>query len=140
MKLENQVCSLEQAKRLMELGIEQFNSQCSYCTIMPDPTGETYYTGVLYRDSPQETLEEHIADAFTVSELQIMCGSVGNIHVSDKGDAKGKFYSDINPTSEEHKQRFEYYNTLADAFAAKLIRAIDSGWKTAEECNKRLMS
>lgn len=65
MKLENQVCSLEQAKRLKELGIEQ-KSHFVFC---PTTEGHT----IVNRESGIHLMwpDEHFA-AFTVAELGVM--------------------------------------------------------------------
>lgn len=134
MKLENQVCSMQQAKHLAELGVEQHQSLFAWTCVMPDPSGEQYSFEILYTDSPPQTLEEFIASAFTVAELGVMlpagkydtCGwSDGwRIYTEDGHDAIG----DVTFSSE------------ADARASVLIHLLENKHITAEEVNNRLQS
>jgi hypothetical protein len=82
MKMEQQVCTLQQAKKLKEIGISQ-DSSFMWCVIMPDPTGEKYYYEPVYKHQDVDTLHETLAAAFTVAELGVMCrdcisGPTGN--------------------------------------------------------------
>src|SRR6187402_511734 len=72
MKTELQVCSLEQAKKLKELGVEQLVSLFEWTVYCPDPTGEKYYYVVMDNNHPDAGLAEIIASAFTVAELGVM--------------------------------------------------------------------
>ena len=79
MKIENQVCTLVQAKKLHELGIEQFNTFFAYCLYCPDPTGEKDgFIELMGEHHPYNDKCEHIADAYTVAELGVMLPVVVN--------------------------------------------------------------
>lgn len=71
MKIEDQVCSLEQAKKLKELGVAQ-ESYFNWVCVMPDPTGERYYYDVMGIFDKEETPTEIIASAFSVWQLGLM--------------------------------------------------------------------
>lgn len=77
MKLENQVCSLEQAKKLKELGINQ-ESEFLYFTGHYVGNTTSYDLGwrgeFLSRDGETPLDQPHIA-AFTVAELGVMLGN-----------------------------------------------------------------
>ena len=68
MKLQDQVCTLEQSKRLKELGIDQ---QGLYEWRKMDEY-EKYF--IDHPSSPNE-MSSHIATAFTVAELGVMIPS-----------------------------------------------------------------
>lgn len=68
MKLEDQVVSLELAKKLKELGVEQ-NGYFNHIVVMPDPTGEHYFYDIVYNNEDIETCNEIICSAFTVAEF-----------------------------------------------------------------------
>ena len=68
MKLQDQVCTLPQAKRLKELGVQQ-DSLFDWVCLMPDPLGEKWFYEIQYKTQEPETLQELIASAFTVAEL-----------------------------------------------------------------------
>lgn len=74
MKIENQVCSMEQAKKFKEFGIVQDKSIYTWTVYCPDPTGEKYYYIVMDENHPDAEHAEVLATAFTVSELGAMIG------------------------------------------------------------------
>lgn len=121
MKLENQVCSIEQAEKLKELGVKQeslfYWTHSEKWGIMPKKS-------IDFSGNP--------TSVFTASELIQMNISFGGIEYSDKNH---KFYMQ---TSFEPKE-FTYYDTFSQALAYRLISAIENGWTTIEEVNERLL-
>ena len=132
MKIENQVCTLEQAKKLYDLLID---GEAAFYWAYPTMNSgwRVYPSGCFSTDDGSEYYP-----AYTVSELQIMDGTLGNIDISIISHLKGKFYSDVDPASKSYENKFEYYDTFAQAFAAKVIRALKSDYYTAAEANERL--
>lgn len=146
MKIENQVSTLEQSKRLKELGIDELSlfSWVRYdqypATIIP----MNFYSEDAPEYNPQDymgTIHEEYA-AFTVSELQAMDGSLGNIELSHgnllEHLERGKFYSTTNVSADAWEERFSRYKTLAEAWADKVIRGLENGYYEAADCNERL--
>lgn len=134
MKLENQVCTLEQSDKLRKLGVVA-NSTHEWLCCMPDKTGEKWEYIVSYKEFPPSGLNtEYMGDAYTVAELGVMlpagkydtCGwSDGwRIYTEDGHDAIG----DVTFSSE------------ADARASVLIYLLENKHITAEEVNNRLQS
>ncbi len=68
MKIEDQLCSLESAKKLKELGMTQ-ESYFAYCTVCPDPLGENWFSGIISHDHEWASQCEMVAAMFTVAEL-----------------------------------------------------------------------
>ena len=145
MKLENQVCTLEQAKRLKELGVSRINKD----------DGESGF----YWVSDNEVLMFHKDDgfpsskyirAFSVAELGVALIIDDDIHFTDGryNEHLGCWESHLekrNPDTEEletpflliHEARQEA-ETEAEARADLLIYLIENGITTSEEVNKRL--
>ena len=71
MKLENQVCSLELAKRLKELGVKQK----SYCYWVMSTRAEQVWDATMMSDYSGPENPSTIASAFTVAELGEMLPS-----------------------------------------------------------------
>lgn len=74
MKLEQQVCSLDLAKRLKELGVEQ-NGFCQYKKFSDRPDGSEH---LVLDDGCRMGKDENCISAFTVAELgemlpELMC-------------------------------------------------------------------
>lgn len=77
MRIEDQTCTLEQAKRLKELGVKQDSIFC-YChvsTSHEDSVIDILPTKWNLKDLP-DLATTHIADAFTVAELGEMLSKV----------------------------------------------------------------
>lgn len=75
MKIEEQVCTLIQGKRLVELGVSSHDSTFSHCHYSPDPTEQhDGYSLIIYKDenTMESVYSEYIAPAFTVAELGVM--------------------------------------------------------------------
>jgi|GEM_PF-5314686 len=130
MKLENQLCTVEQAEKLRLLCITQSESHFYY-------TGEKW--GIMPRQSCDFNNGGPLA-LFTVSEMQVMDGTLGNIMISSRDETKGAFYSMVTTDSPNWEDKFRYSNTYAQCFAEKLIRGLENEYYTADECNERLIN
>lgn len=135
MKLENQVCTLEQAKRLKELGVYQestFSWVAHKQTALPIPV--VYYCG---------QIEDHqkefgagafgiivVAAAFTIAELRVMFG---------RGTAESElFYRSVQ---EDMNRSHSFTIALTPEFAAGcLIAMLELRQVTSEEINQRLLA
>lgn len=123
MKIENQCCTLEQAKKLKEFGI--ISNALFYWRsdnkIHPVTEGLYGYA------------------AFTAAELIKMNGGNGGIETGATRENKGKFYMQTDGFGEGNKPVFTYYNSFAEASAAKLIHALENEWLDVQTCNSRLI-
>ena len=130
MKLEDQVCTKEQAKKLKELGVEQkglfvhINAKYSSSNIL------------LLENIHSMDLEEERFSAFTVAELGVMITSDKIIDwpVGVGYDNKDwhLFYTK-NKYRDIDKSKHEAYIR-----AAMLIYLLENNYTTSEEVNKRL--
>lgn len=135
MKLEQQVCNMQQGKRLAELGITKFTGIFRWCVFCPDPTGEKYFYDAVYGDGTENDMPgEYICDAYTVAELGAMFGIFldANLHNADK---------DFDTWFEGMKAKYGdhlsvCYNPLFTA--DYLIYLLENGILTAEQCNSAL--
>jgi hypothetical protein len=144
MKISDTVCTLEQAKRLKELGICQ-DSQCYW------RRGKVEHIDSVNSWHDEQTLREMIVEydrscesswrikfelysAFTVAELGVMhdCFSV----TPGQFENKGKFGFPDGKVKGENV----FYQSEAEARAQWLIIALKKGWTTVEEVNARLQS
>lgn len=117
MKLEDQCCTLQQAKRLKELGIEQI----SYFV-----WGER---GVITEGWSIEGYEDIFYSAYNVAELGIMLPpGYDTMKITDNG------WAAYDPDGE---CVLTHYKTEAECRAAMLINLLETAI-TIEECNKRL--
>lgn len=124
MNINLQVCSLEQAKRLKELGVYQWG----YFSFFDD--------GRLFI-SP--TVNEHdygdpIASAFTVAELGVMLNEP-TLGTNNEGDL-----IETNPFASIPEEGEGLYDTEAEARAAALIYFLETGNIELGSCNDRLIS
>lgn len=147
MELKNQVCSLEQAKKLKELGIRPLENLCNF---FDSSVGMM----LLHRITGSEILEQDYP-AFTVAELGAMLPDTiptnSNIRfaelVSRKDCLEWQVGYDVDvPTSGGYGPDVkEIYNGIisnneneAQSRAAMLIHLLENKLVTAEDCNKRL--
>lgn len=160
MKIENQVCTLLQGKRLIELGITPFTAAFRWCHFCPDPTGEHEgYTIVCFKDGANEDEMiggEYLADAFTASEVTQML-PFGNFCIP-------VFEGEITPESEvmyevhletwitpnrfrtvlvDAEFRKKYMDsgidyTMAESLTSMLIKMLEQGVIEVGFCNTRL--
>jgi len=124
MHLEKQVCNLDQAKKLKELGVKQeslfYHTNSEKWGVMPKSSID--FTGDPWA-------------AFTVAELVQMNQNCFNIDYSEK--IMNCYYSQTS-VDKNYSAQFTYYPTFAEACAAKLINSIERGWITVDEVNNRL--
>lgn len=132
MKQQDQVCTLEQAKRLKELGITQHSSLFCYGYAIPLNPDAHVSAEIMYRlDSGiKDEATEHIADAYTVSELMNALRIYSPYWITIWGEWG---YKDTGGTPRG-------YENLAHACAAALIDRLENKKTTAEEVNQRLQS
>lgn len=137
MKLEQQVVTLEQAKRLKELGV----FENAFASWVFDPLNERWDLSKLNVEQLQLVNPDKEAyPAFTVAELGVM---LPDLYIS--GYASNKTATCCH-YKEADKQRnvkeVEKWqgkgNTEAEARAAMLIYLLENGHTTAEEVNQRL--
>lgn len=131
MNLNDQVCTLDQARKLKQLGIDQRKGLFEWCVFMPDATGEKYfYAPVFFQENIEEQLHEWVASAFTVPELMIMLPRHWALWMDDDLYACG-----------EHDDMDNFYmlgKTGAEATANELISILETQKVMPEYCNKML--
>ncbi|WP_346318201.1 hypothetical protein [Chitinophaga sp. YIM B06452] len=120
MKLSDQVCTPQQAKRLKEYGVTQ--------------DSQYYYTaeGLFPKPFVNFTLESY--SAFTVAELGVMLGEGSFSYRPTSSGSKSSKWAWRNEQGESESP----FDTEAQARAAKLLWDIGAYNITAEEANKRL--
>lgn len=126
MQLEKQVCTLEQAKKLKELGVKQ---ESLFYHTSSEKWGVLPKTSIDFTGDPWS--------AFTAAELVQMNQNCYNIEYSEKN--KNQYYSQTS-IADDFSQVFTYYDTFAEACAAKLINSLEKGRISMDEVNNRLMS
>lgn len=120
MILEQQVCTLEQSKKLAELGIDQ--KTALYFWDKND--------WQLYRSVDGSATDVGCFAAYTVAELMTMLPSDWALW-TDEGHYTCGQYHDI-------QNLYMLGKTAAEAVAAELIVLIEGEIISVEECNKRL--
>ena len=163
MKLQYQVCSLEQAKKLKELGVKQKStwyhqfdqhnaSAPQYLSLFHHGQGEEEFwkAGMgAYSDIDISDFSEQYYAAFTVAELGVMLPNGSQIGgaqiVSGRSfhpyEFEGPWFCEANHTIESDKPVMLLFgSTEAQVRAAALIRLLESGKITPEEVNNRLTS
>lgn len=134
MKLEDQVCSLELAKRLKELGVRQ-ESYFYYCLEgFSGQTGEEYWG--IHALRRKNVIQEEYISAFTVAELGVMLPHSINDWVIciEKHPYDGWF---IKYWDNSYKQLREAQDGKeSDARAKMLIYLIENGLVKAESLTK----
>lgn len=130
MKLENQVCSPEQGKRLMELGVS--NNSLFHHII--EETALGIENRIAYLASPPNKFRP----AFTVAELGVMlplrCISVRQV----MNDSFACLHMNKNNNDVDYKYGIKAADAEAQARAAMLIYLLENNIITAAECNERL--
>jgi hypothetical protein len=130
MKLQSQVCTLEQSKRLKELGIIQESYLYHY-----------FFDNVPRNLSGQWKLHheyhknfEHYS-AFTVAELGVMLSTTDNIHWSSRIMTDKISYCHV----ELYNDAWGAYENEAKGRAELLIHLLNNNVLTPEEVNTRLI-
>lgn len=144
MKLKSQVCTLEQAKRLKVLGVDQ-TGYYSYSHPVDnvhrsDDGKSTEWVAEYSEDT--ELCETSLAEfdglpnysAFTVAELGVMLDYC-SIERSSVNGHEGQFCFPRGG-----KREYYYFPTEAEARAQQLIIYLEKGWTTAAEVNQRLQN
>lgn len=122
MKIENQVCSYDQAQILVQLGIKM----------------KSYFLYNSRKDIMESWIvdgtEDHFLPAFTVAELGAMlpntCFSCFSVQYSDGWEA---CYSDNIPSI-----HLAHHKTEAESRAALLIHILEKGVVLVSEINERI--
>jgi hypothetical protein len=119
MYLDDQVCSIEYAEKLKELGVKQESL--------------FYYTHSDWGIMPKSSIDFKNGDptsAFTAGELVQMSEGISGIEYSY---IKKKYY-----TGNSLLHNVKYHKTFSDAVAYRLILAIKESFFTIERVNKNL--
>lgn len=125
MDVKNQVCTLEQAKKLKELGILQ-ESLCWYVHHLETELVVAF--GYSWTDDPGYECYPEKWSAFNVAELGVMLNTfTGNIRKSDNGDY---WYAYLDT--------YQQFKTEVEARAALLICRLEWGSITPDEVNHLL--
>lgn len=154
MQLTNQVISLEQAKNLKGLGIEQQSSLFYYYSLYEvnaNPTIAIGYGEIRVAEphfqnlfiwtkrmwqSEQEDLTEPPISAFTASELIAMLPTGIDFMATTESDMKvyrGYDYEGLDIVN-------WWCHSLCEIMAACLIHLLSNNHITAAECNQRLLT
>lgn len=135
MKLQDQVCTLEQAKRLKELGVIAESLFLWQYTHIDTRDGYDHTCNIVSFGYKPQSVNTELYPAFTVAELGVMMNSE-YYTVRDGSEmssfANWSWYSDANDAG------FGPFNTEAQARSALLIHLLGTGKVTAEEVNQRL--
>lgn len=130
MKVEKQVCTLQQAKKLKELGVEQ-KSIFTWCVFMPSPIGEDwFYAPVYFQEDIEKVLTEDIASAYSIPELAKMIK--GGTYEAER--LWNRMLSRINGGN----SCIAFYN--ASFLAEFLIEILEAKYLSVEACNERLLA
>lgn len=124
MKIQDQVCTLEQSKRLKEFGIKQdaiwFWTYPVKEKMISTRKGIIHYTTCedILRDNDGDEFDHEVAAAFTVAELGVMIGNA-QYSVSYRFDNIWFWHAEINT------EPFGAFKTEAEAKAAILIHLLE---------------
>lgn len=154
MKLINQVCTLEQAKRLKELGVRQdaiwFWAYPVKDKMISTRKGVIHYTTKedILMDNEGDEFDHDVAAAFTVAELCQMLPDYypsWRFKVSESSEERKWIATVIcgpkPPGIDNIHTAYEfdrYAKTQAEALATLLIALLDIKYITPEEVNARL--
>ena len=131
MELKEQVCTIQQAVKLKELGIDQIGI-FSHQWVINTFGGKQLETPVYERWKMSETLTNHQwASAFTVSELGVMLGLFVKEVFYHRPSKHWTQTPNMNP---------DMFKTQAEAYANYLIYAIENKYMSIEAANERLKS
>ncbi len=123
MKIEQQVCTWEQAKKIKELGITQTSSYFYW------HFGAVSETWILINCEDSD-IDANDFSAYTVAELGVMMPSGYDTMHSTMG---GRRWFDLDGMDDR-----EYYKTEAEARAAMLIYLLENNILKVDEVNNRL--
>lgn len=131
MKIENQVCTLEQAKKLKELGVEQDSISWWKC----NDDQNVVICGCTKKMNEKHFSFNNWFSAFTVAELGVMLPNYEESHKAT--DTKGYWYCG---SLEEQDNDWVVADTQAEAMAKRLIGLIEYKRVQVEEVNNRLQN
>jgi hypothetical protein len=155
MKLEQQVCTLKQAKYLMKLGITQVGNFawkgeiCTCRTIDKSPDELDLSESDKGRLYPIKMVEDDMCPywiAFTVGELGLMlpndyATTPSSYSLSGQRTFHTQYYKlSMDEPSNDFQDNHGPYINEAEARAAMLIHLLENEVITAEEVNKRLQA
>ncbi len=126
MKLEQQVCSLDLAKRLKELGVEQ-NGFCQYKKFSDRPDGSEH---LVLDDGCRMGKDENCISAFTVAELWELCSWDKIVFSNIDKDWKVQYQA--NGHTENDVRCFDSRNG-SDAMAKMLIYLLENNLTPASQ-------
>jgi len=135
MKLENQVCDLDQAKKLKELGLLQNYGYLQWVDGGQQGVRLCDFDGrIVIDEAPFAFLPEYVEcyTAFTVAELGQMLPDWSNSYRTNPGEFTHRYIC------EGPKDRERQGDTEAEARAAMLIYLLENNHLTPEEANQRL--
>ncbi len=151
MTLEQQVCSLELAKKLKELGVKQeslwwwiFDNTHTSSLRISDRDESHHRWAVKWRWQDNELFErlpdKDKASAFTVAELGEMLPPCVQWNEKDRTHNHGMFFGDLKDSKHESGWHIQYIgcfgmiaDTEADARAKMLIHLIENNlWRLGE--------
>lgn len=146
MKLENQVCSFEQAKRLSELKVGEtgfplfvwvpefpiFNEALRLCTFAEF---ESRLKNSILSDDAKALVGYY--PAFTLSELGQMLDSETYTQRTGSEDSE---YANWEYMDDNNQLGWGNFNTEVEARAAMLIAHLEKEIVAAETCNERLVA
>lgn len=146
MKIEEQVCTLEQAKKLKKLKLSQDSYFQWKCNNVQNVVVEKTMTDMIDRSLP--TLNKNYA-AFTVSELGVMLPiEVKNAYLNYRFDHMGDYHVQYMIDNKEEQDLVLVHNDFlvwktsniseAQARATMLIYLLENNLITSEEVNNRL--
>ncbi len=145
--LQLQVCTLEQAKKLKEFGIQQISVN-SWIHKGPYNCGDEYNEAkpAFLTDGCSQQLDfPYIFDAcaFSVAELGVMLAHGSGMCSYHHGKWKAEYqHATVIPECKNKGTGTTHYlvhqTTEAEARAAFLIYSIECGFLTVKECNNRL--
>jgi hypothetical protein len=145
MKLESQVCSLDQGRQLFQLGISLGAFFQWWYTEIDTRDGKdhtVYLRTVLEDPTSKNTIT---FPAYSLAELMAMLPNeidtgADNYFLTKEGQVRG--YISVRYMSVRKPWLIEIQGTRteADAMATLLIWALESGYTTAADCNSRLIN
>lgn len=145
MELKNQVCTIEQAKRLIALGLFAPSAFVYFSTGTHSgiALGNMYMRHIwILTGNKYEAKDLNITPAYTGTELGVMLDDfVGHVRCANRGKWRAKFKPTV-PVGRLSQKDMEgidtLYDTEAQARAALLIHMLETDWLDAGECNERL--
>lgn len=135
MDILNQVCTLEQAKRLKELGVAEGAHFCHVRSMLSGNRIGIFPTDSLGLLAGDANIEH--APAFTVAELGVMTNSE---EYTMRDGFEVSEYANWAWFNSANEEGFDLFATEAEARAHRLIHLLESGRVTAAEVNARLKS